>query len=1262
MTQMDMTDITQVRAAAKRLRTFLDCASDGVHILDEDGNVVDCSQSFARMLGYSLDQARRLNIADWEAQIPREQLPAEVRRLMREPALFETVYRRRDGSTLFVEINAAGVSLDGQQYLYAAARDISARRSYEAALKTSEARFRSIFERANTGIAFGDAKGNLIEYNAVLANLLGYHGDELKGVNFGDFTHPDDLEPERELLNEILAGTRSEYRLEKRYLVRDGAVIWVDLSVAAIRDDKGAVTRFVGVLVDITERKRTREQLEQSQQSLRLAQQIARLGSWELDLVTNELHWSAEVFRIFEIDPRRFEASYEAFVAAIHPEDRESVTQAFEASLRERAPYSIEHRLLMPDGRVKYVHEQGESHYDEAGRPLRSLGTVLDITERRRAEQALRDSEARLRNIFENVPIGIFQSTPAGKFVYVNPALAAMLGYASPQELIETVNQSSIAAALYATPERRPLQVKALTEQAGQARVYENRYRCKDGRIIDAILSFGERRDPLTDERFLFGFVYDVTAQKQTEAALVSAKQEAEAANRAKSDFLANMSHEIRTPMNAVLGLTQLLLDTELTTRQRDYLLKLNDATRSLLGILNDILDYAKIEAGKLDLEAVDIEIASVLEHSTNLFALAAEEKGIELIFEVDPELPPVLVGDPLRFKQIINNLLGNAVKFTEQGHVRLSLRVLQWQDDRVSLQVAVGDTGIGMTPAQLERLFTAFGQADTSTTRQFGGTGLGLSITKRLVEMMGGTITVASEAGGGSTFTFTVALPISPTPVRERIAAHLRGMRTLVVEDQALARDVLQSLMAAWSFAADVAASAAAGWDKAQAALQAGQPYELILVDWQLPDFNGIELARQLRAAAAEQPAPGYQIIVVMVTASGRQELQQAPPATCCDALLDKPVIPSQLFDLIANLQNSGLDAQAIQHWSVLQKERSRLPAIRGSRVLLVEDNPTNQLVAGDLLKNMGLEVTLANHGREAIDCVAARHYDAILMDLQMPEMDGIKATQRIRALPQGREVPIIAMTAAAMHADRQASEAAGMNDFVAKPVDVSELTSVLLRWIPPQTGPAGPGAGNAGPAPAGPPLNLPGLDLTTAVQRFGGDWALLRRTLAGFARDFADTAADLDSTLAAGRWGDAARLVHTLKSTAETIGARALAETSQQLEHELAAGYHDALPAVKALLTETLSTLTELSPSTQTAPAGQQRAQLEQWLNDIQVRLQRAGFVPPEWLDELEQTLSEPQALATFARLKAAIEAFDYPAAQAILASLAADCDLTI
>jgi two-component system sensor histidine kinase/response regulator len=543
---------------------------------------------------------------------------------------------------------------------------------------------------------------------------------------------------------------------------------------------------------------------------------------------------------------------------------------------------------------------------------------------------------------------------------------------------------------------------------------------------------------------------------RQRAAELATARDAALAADEAKGRFLANMSHEIRTPMNAILGLTHLALETRLDARQRDYLTKLQSASKSLMRLLDDVLDYSKIEADKLTLEEEVFELEALLANVASLFSARAEQAGLALLVQLDRHLPARVVGDPLRLAQVLNNLVGNAIKFTERGEVVLGAEPVTVDGHEAVLRFFVRDTGIGLSPEQQARLFTPFTQAERSTTRRYGGTGLGLAICRRLTHMMGGEISVTSTPGQGSVFSATARLGLASTNGDSRAEPPRRGLRTLLIDPLDTSAHILRDVLDAWRFPVIVATSAADALQQLRDAEAAGQAFELVLLDERtagIADDGG--LAHKLRRAT-HPSSPRRPAIVILVSPASMEHTLALAGAVPADSVLTKPITPSRLLDAIVGLDRPEPAPVAVADGPSMEA----LATIRGATVLLVEDNPINQQVGSELLAMAGMQVTVAGHGIEALERLQAEPFDLVLMDVHMPVMDGLQATQLLRKLPQGAGLPVVAMTASALARDRQACLDAGMNEHLTKPIDPDELHQVLLRWIRPGSRTALPSA----------------------------------------------------------------------------------------------------------------------------------------------------------------------------------------------------------
>ncbi|MCV2350529.1 response regulator [Paucibacter sp. Y2R2-4] len=900
---------------------------------------------------------------------------------------------------------------------------------------------------------------------------------------------------------------------------------------------------------------------------------LAGVGGWELDLIEQRLYWSDETCRIHGL-PAGYVPSYEEAIQFYTPEARPKIYQAFEQAIQTGQGFDLQLPQILRNGRHIWVRAVGVCESVD-GRAARIVGAFQDITARVQEHQALEQAHGLVRLAADSGSIGIWDYDLVQGSLKWDPWMYRLYGLAPS----ETLGPYDLWAR-HLHPDDRAATELALQEALQGHKPFSTEFRIiwSDGSVHHIRGSALIQRDQEGRAVRMVGVNWDTTEHHRAQADLQEAKAAAEAASQAKSQFLANMSHEIRTPMNAVLGMLTLLRRTPLSDRQADYVVKTEGAARALLGLLNEILDFSKIEAGKMSLDPQPMRLDQLLRDLAVILSASVGSKKLELLFDIDSNLPEEWVVDGMRLRQVLINLTGNAIKFTEVGEVVLSIQVLTQDAASVRVRFAVQDTGIGIAPENQARIFAGFTQAEASTTRRFGGTGLGVAISQRLVALMGGELTLSSELGRGSCFEFTLQLQKLSTPSRQprpRVLASEPGMRrALVVDDNALCREVLGRLCAAQGWQVELAASGDEAIAMLQSQASAGlAPFQALFIDWQMPGLDGWQTMARIRELGLSGAAP----LIVMVTAQDREQLAQRHPSeqALLSGYLVKPITASMLFDAVAD---AGLHTVARASGGSATTGGAQEKRLAGLRLLLVEDNLNNQQVASELLQDEGAQVQIAGDGQQALTLLAQAPlaFDVVLMDLQMPVMDGLTATRQVRVNLGLRELPIVAMTANAMSADRQACLDAGMNDHVGKPFDLDELVRVLRQQVG-----AGAAASSATPVPANQPesglqisddwrLAAAGaqVDLPAALGRMGGKAAVYQRMLRNFTGDLPLMQSQLRQWAEQGDAVAARMLLHNLKGLAATLGVLPLAAEAGRWESAVAAGAPDWRNGVGAVL----------------------------------------------------------------------------------------------
>ena len=1259
-----------------------------VSIADYRGTIIYVNDMFCQISGYS-----------------REELVGQNHRILKsdqqDDAFWDSMWktissgyswratvcnRAKDGRLYWVDSAIAPFFDDaGNIEKYVSIRsDVTAAHIARTELASEREHLSAILEGTDAGTWEWNVPAERCVINSRWAEIIGYTLQEL--TQDGEMTfetstglcHPDDLLMMKELLMEHFAGRLKSYTCEFRMRHREGHWVWV-LSSGKVNSwtAPGQPYWISGIHLDITERKQLQFELQKNNQVLHSILEHIPVALSVFDSDLQLVARNDKFLELLDFPEWLFESKATSFESLIR----------FNAARGEYGSGDVEHAIQYIVERARNTTAHQFERVRPNGRALEVRGapmpgggfitTYADISERKQAEEEIRRSTSLLQSVLDAASeVAVISIDLETSITLFNKGAEHMFGLKA-----ETVVGRPLGLGLFDAGE---LQARsdALSAQAGYpitglgvltdfsmlGKRTEWTFRHQDGHSFNAAMVVTAISDSQGKRSGYLCVSFDITQEKKNERALHQAVELAQQAALSKGQFLANMSHEIRTPMNAILGMLKLLQNTELDTRQRDYASKTESAAKSLLGLLNDILDFSKSEAGKMQLDPHPFALDKLMRDLSVILSANTRTADIDVLFDIDPALPPALVGDALRLQQVLINLGGNAIKFTERGEVRVSVQQVARTDTEVRLQIAVQDSGIGIAPDKQQHIFSGFSQAEASTTRRFGGSGLGLSICRRLVEIMGGELRLESTLGQGSRFYFEVSLPLASA---EQLAslqlppeASTPPWRVLLVDDHPQAGALLQASAERLGWQVQAARSGADALAAVKARMEAGDKgFDAILVDWRMPEMDGWQTVQALRALRRLQPRP----VILMMTAHQHTMLAGHSPQerVQLDGFLIKPATTSMLRDAVVQAQQHARDNSRRRTVAPTQAQVEDAPPkpkhLDGMRLLVVEDNLINQQVAKELLRAEGADITLASNGQIGVDAVAAANpqFDAVLMDVQMPVMDGYSATVAIRKDLGMERLPIIAMTANAMASDREACLAAGMNDHIGKPFDLPQLIALLLR----HTGRSEAGAAAQAEAPQ--PRD-PGV--TDALQRLGGNTALYRQIVQSFLDEIQTLPAQLQDLLAQPDLKAAQRLLHTIKGLALTVGATALSDACRDAGTALSAGTANATPSWSALQApiaeataatrETLGRVLEDLP----APAEPERAPaapleagalLEQ-LRALRTLLRNSDMQAQPLFQQL-QSHSTPTAEIHWQALQSAMMAFDF-------ARGARECDILI
>lgn len=862
---------------------------------------------------------------------------------------------------------------------------------------------------------------------------------------------------------------------------------------------------------------------------------------------------------------------------------------------------------------------------------IEAINSGLEQTVQERTAQ-LKESRNQLRKILDNSPVSVaFESEGILKFV--NKHFVDDFGLKEGDETVALYTSAANKAEIFGSIKNHAYAYSFEVQMLNRDR--------KERHMLVTYIPLD-----LHDMEGTLFWTVDITSIRETQKEMESAKMLAEDATKAKSEFLARMSHEIRTPMNAIIGMTHLTLQTELNSKQQDYLHKIQSASHLLLQVINDILDFSKIEAGKMDIEQTIFDINEIIRKISDVFGIQCAEKGLELNLNLDENLPHIFIGDPLRITQVLTNLVSNAVKFTEQGEISISVTVADSDNEYMTLKFSVKDTGIGIKEEYMDKLFGSFSQAEDSTTRKHGGTGLGLSICKKLVELMGGTISVSSEFGSGTSFEFTVKLQKTDNDeLMLELPAELTNVRVLVVDDHKVSLSIMEKILTSLSFKVDAADSGAKASQMLEEAYISGTGYKMVFLDWKMPDMDGIELTRKIRENTDRYHNPK----IIMVSAYPRDEIRKLSGDVNLDSYITKPVCASNIFDTIISV--FGKDHIVRHHITSGRVSDIDLLAIKGTKILLAEDNHINQQIAEEMLTQFGFVITVADNGAEALEKVRNEDFDLVLMDIQMPVMDGYTAAGEIRKLGFQR-LPVIAMTANAMSGDREKSLESGMNDHINKPVDPDEMLATLVKWIPKK---------NTG-------LNLAnteevkkrqihndtavgkGLDAASGLKRVHGNTKLYYKLLNQMKEQNLTTADDIKRFIDSDNLEDAKQLAHALKGVSGNLGATALHAAAAELDKDIKSGdtakAYKALNAVRLALDEVFATIDAINADQEAEPLLQTASdpeEIKKKLAEIEKLVDDDISEAMALASELKGSIADKDSIQIYSQLLSSFDKFD-------------------
>ncbi len=1158
-----------LRESEEKYRSLVENINDVAFSVDPSGRINYLSPTIKTVSGYSPEELVGHSFLDHIHPDDIDEITHRFNMAMKGDLQFICEFRiiTRSGAAIHVRTSSR---LRYDSYRIAGINgilsDITEQVHSRLALEKSEAQFRELVENINDASFSINAAGYIKYISPVIRNIAGYSPEEVLGSSYEDFIFADDLpgftEDFIKAVNEGVFFPEYIFRI----VHKNGHIIHIRSSNRFILKN-GKIIGINGILTDITDQVKARHDLEESEKKYRNLIENINDATYAVNIEGVFTFMSPICKSISGYDPEEITGTH--LSRFVHPDDYQALAQhiatAFETG---NYPPVYEFRGIHKNGNIVYLRTSSRVIYDENNQPVGINGIMADITEFKEAEEKIQQGEKRYQLLAGNVQDVIWTMDPHMHYTYLSPSQEKLLGYRKKETLDLPLEQTMTSEsyrrfkALFDRYAQIPIKDSSCAP-IDESEVIELEMLTKDGSSIwtESKLSFLYNASGKLYE--VVGITRDISDRRLAENALRRAKEETDAINReledsinrvnklaadaemaniAKSEFLANMSHEIRTPMNGVIGMVELLMNSQLSPEQQRYAETAQRSGEALLTIVNDILDFSKIEAGKMEIENIDFDLRQTMEDISDIVAFRAHEKGLELSCIVEHNVPSLLQGDPSRIRQVILNLVGNAIKFTSRGEVIIRVTLAAETDKQAIIRFSVSDTGIGIRKKKLTSLFGPFTQEDASITRKYGGTGLGLAISKRLTEMMGGKIGVESTEGKGATFWFTILLNKQPKgrKPREVASGNIRNHRILIVDDNATNRSILKDHLTQWGALPRDAADADEALAILRQACKDGHPFSLAIIDMQMPGMDGETLGKEILA----DPDLKNTVMVMITSADRPGEAAHMKSVGFAD-YISKPVKRSVLAESLSRALGGGLAAEKPISSCPIPVSRQNL------KTLIVEDNEVNQAVACGILDKLGYHYTITANGKEAVEALSKNdEYDLVLMDLQMPEMDGFEATRIIRdprSKVKRHDIAIIAMTAHALKQDRARCLDAGMDDYVAKPFRPEEIDEAIRRQISIDDTSAPP---QKTAAPDKPTTDLKLFDRTAFLERINGNVDLMQRVIKVYIEKTPEQLQELKEAL---RDGDAARirlLGHAVKGASANIEAPLLKETAYKIE----------------------------------------------------------------------------------------------------------------